>query len=73
MVYTRIAEIAWQVNERMENIGARRLHTVMERLMEKLSFGASEYKDQLVSIDKTYVDGQLNFLIKDDDLTRYIL
>lgn len=69
----RIAEIAWQINEKMENIGARRLHTVMERLMEKLSFGASEYKDQAVVIDKAYVDGQLNILIKDDDLTRYIL
>ncbi|MFA6036594.1 MAG: ATP-dependent protease ATPase subunit HslU [Legionellales bacterium] len=69
----RIAEIAWQINEKMENIGARRLHTVMERLMEKLSFGASEYKDQAIAIDKAYVDKQLNILIKDDDLTRYIL
>lgn len=69
----RIAEIAWQINEKMENIGARRLHTVMERLMEKLSFGANEYKDQTINIDKAYVDSQLNMLIKDDDLTRYIL
>jgi ATP-dependent HslUV protease ATP-binding subunit HslU len=69
----RIAEIAWQINEKMENIGARRLHTVMERLMEKLSFGANEYKDQTINIDKAYVDAQLNMLIKDDDLTRYIL
>lgn len=69
----RIAEIAWQINEKMENIGARRLHTVMERLMEKLSFGASEYKNQTITIDQAYVDKQLNILIKDDDLTRYIL
>ncbi|HLF67507.1 MAG TPA: HslU--HslV peptidase ATPase subunit, partial [Gammaproteobacteria bacterium] len=68
-----IAEIAWQINEKMENIGARRLHTVMERLMEKLSFEADKYKDQNITIDKPYVDGQLNLLIKDDDLTRYIL
>jgi ATP-dependent HslUV protease ATP-binding subunit HslU len=69
----RIAEIAWQINEKMENIGARRLHTVMERLMEKLSFGANEFKNQTVTVDKAYVDSQLNMLIKDDDLTRYIL
>jgi ATP-dependent HslUV protease ATP-binding subunit HslU len=45
----------------------------MERLMEKLSFGANEFKDQTVTVDKAYVDSQLNMLIKDDDLTRYIL
>ncbi len=69
----RIAEIAWQINEKMENIGARRLHTVMERLMEKLSFDADKYTDHTITINKAYVDGQLNILIKDDDLTRYIL
>ncbi len=69
----RIAEIAWQINEKMENIGARRLHTVMERLMEKLSYSASDFKGQSIVIDKSYVDSELNILIKDDDLTRYIL
>jgi ATP-dependent HslUV protease ATP-binding subunit HslU len=69
----RIAEIAWQINEKMENIGARRLHTVMERLMEKLSYVATENKGAKITIDKPYVEAQLNMLIKDDDLTQYIL
>lgn len=69
----RLAEIAYQVNERTENIGARRLHTVMERLLEKLSYGASEQGGDTVVIDAAYVDQYLNNLVKDEDLSRYIL
>ncbi|MCY4426352.1 MAG: ATP-dependent protease ATPase subunit HslU [Halieaceae bacterium] len=71
----RIAEIAWQVNERTENIGARRLHTVMERLLEEASFGAtdSSLSEGSLQVDETYVDQQLGDLSKDDDLTRFIL
>jgi len=69
----RIAEIAWQVNERTENIGARRLHTVLERLLEELSFTASEQAGVTISVDGAYVDAQLGGLAEDEDLTRYIL
>lgn len=69
----RIAEIAFQVNDSTENIGARRLHTVMERLLETLSYDASEKKGQAVSIDATYVNDHLNELVEDEDLSRYIL
>ena len=69
----RIAEIAWQVNETTENIGARRLHTVMERLLETLSFEATDKKGEKVIIDAAYVDEHLDALVKDEDLTRYIL
>ena len=69
----RIAEIAYQVNERSENIGARRLHTVLERLLDTISFDASDRNDQAVSIDSGYVDDHLGELVKDEDLTRYIL
>ena len=69
----RIAEVAYQVNERTENIGARRLHTVMERLLETLSFEAPDRAHQVVTVDETYVDAHLGELIKDEDLTRYIL
>ena len=69
----RIAEIAWQVNESTENIGARRLHTVMERLLETLSFDAPDQGEKTIRIDARYVDGHLEDLIKDEDLTRYIL
>ena len=70
---SRIAEIAWQVNESAENIGARRLHTVMERLLDTLSFEASTRSGENVVIDAEYVDEQLSKLIKNEDLTRYIL
>ncbi|MBM2830607.1 MAG: ATP-dependent protease ATP-binding subunit HslU, partial [Gammaproteobacteria bacterium] len=70
---SRIAEIAWQVNESTENIGARRLHTVMERLLETLSFESTEMKGETVIVDAKYVNDQLGELIQDDDLTRYIL
>ncbi|MDE0285907.1 MAG: ATP-dependent protease ATPase subunit HslU [Gammaproteobacteria bacterium] len=69
----RIAEIAWQVNESTENIGARRLHTVMERLLETLSFEAPDEGEKTIRIDAGYVDDHLEDLIKDEDLTRYIL
>jgi ATP-dependent HslUV protease ATP-binding subunit HslU len=67
----RIAEIAWQVNESTENIGARRLHTVMERLLEAVSFDAGETEHLLV--DRDYVNEQLENLAGDEDLSRYIL
>ena len=68
----RIAEIAWEVNERTENIGARRLHTVMERLLEEISF-ASVDNDKKIDIDVAYVDEQLSKLVKNEDLSRFIL
>ena len=69
----RIAEVAWQVNEKTENIGARRLHTVMERLMEEISFVASEKDGESLLIDKAYVDEHLEMLVDNEDLSRYIL
>ena len=69
----RIAEAAWQVNERTENIGARRLHTVMEKLMEDISFEASDHAGQTHVIDASLVNQHLGALIEDEDLSRYIL
>ena len=69
----RLAEIAAQVNERQENIGARRLHTVLERLLDTLSYEAPDRDGQQVSIDKAYVDAHLGELVQDPDLSRYIL
>jgi len=69
----RLAEIAQQVNEKAENIGARRLHTVLERLLEKISFDATDRTGQSMQIDATYVDSQLADLAKDEDLSRSIL
>jgi ATP-dependent HslUV protease ATP-binding subunit HslU len=69
----RIAEVAHQVNERTENIGARRLHTVMERLLEDLSYNATEKNNHVEVVDAAYVDRHLGELVKDEDLTRYIL
>ncbi len=73
----RIAEVAWQVNEKTENIGARRLHTVMERLLEEISFDAtdlsSKHSDSPLRIDAAYVDESLGELAQDEDLSRYIL
>jgi len=70
---TSLAEIAWQVNERTENIGARRLHTVLERLLETVSYEASELKGQTIVVDTDYVDAHLAELASDEDLSRYIL
>ncbi|QTF92352.1 HslU--HslV peptidase ATPase subunit [Halomonas sp. BM-2019] len=69
----RIAEIAWQVNEKTENIGARRLHTVLERLMEEVSFKASDMEGSKLTIDREYVNAHLNELAEDEDLSRFIL
>ncbi len=69
----RLAEIAWQVNEKTENIGARRLHTVMERLLEEISYSANDQSGSTVVVDKEYVDEQLGELSEDEDLSRYIL
>lgn len=69
----RIAEIAWHVNERVENIGARRLHTVLERLLEEISFTASDMAGKEVNIDAAYVNTRLQDLVKDEDLSSYIL
>jgi len=69
----RIAEIAQHVNERSENIGARRLHTVMERLLEALSFTAPSRTGQTVEVDRAYVEQHLGALVKDEDWARYIL
>ena len=69
----RIAEIAQQVNERTENIGARRLHTIMERLLEQISFNASDMDGQAIVIDRDYVDKQLEKLADNEDLSRSIL
>ena len=69
----RIAEVAWQVNERTENIGARRLYTVMERLLELVSFEATDKAGEAVLIDADYVEKHLGELVADEDLARYIL
>jgi len=69
----RIAKVAHDVNERNENIGARRLHTVMERLLDSISFGAPDRDGESVIINAQYVDTHLGDLLRDDDLSRYIL
>lgn len=70
---TQIAEAAWQVNETTENIGARRLHTVMERLMDDISFDATDNPGMKVSIDGDYVKQRLGEFVADEDLSRFIL
>ena len=69
----RIAEVAWQVNERTENIGARRLHTVLERLLESLSYDAGDQVTETFEVTADYVDEKLGELSEDEDLSRYIL
>jgi ATP-dependent HslUV protease ATP-binding subunit HslU len=69
----RIADIAYQVNESTENIGARRLHTVLERLLESLSFEATAQAGETVVVDAAYVDHHIGELAADQDLSRYIL
>src|SRR5690606_27554173 len=69
----RLAEIAFSVNEKTENIGARRLYTVMEKLLEEVSFSASNLDDKTVAIDAAYVDERLGELAIDEDLSRYVL
>lgn len=69
----RLAEMACQVNERSENIGARRLHTVMEKLLDEVSYNAHEFEGKTVVIDASFVEGRLGGLIKDENLAQYIL
>jgi len=69
----RIAELGFQVNETTENIGARRLHTMLERLLEEISFNAPDLMDKTIIIDEAYVDGHLTEFAEDEDLSRYIL
>jgi ATP-dependent HslUV protease ATP-binding subunit HslU len=69
----RIAELAYQVNEKTENIGARRLHTMMERLLEEISFTAADKSGQSINIDTDYVNQYLAELSQDEDLSHYIL
>jgi ATP-dependent HslUV protease ATP-binding subunit HslU len=69
----RLAEVAFEVNERTENIGARRLHTVMERLLESVSFDAADRNGTRLAVNREYVEGNLGELVRDQDLSRYIL
>jgi len=69
----RLAEIAWQVNEKTENIGARRLYTVMEKLLEDISFNATKHSGETLAVDAAYVDGKLKELALSEDLARYVL
>ena len=69
----RIADFATLVNERTENIGARRLHTVMEKLLDEISFEGPDLSDKTVRIDEAYVTRMLADIVKNDDLSRYIL
>jgi ATP-dependent HslUV protease ATP-binding subunit HslU len=68
-----IAEIAYEVNSRTENIGARRLHTIVEKLLSEVSFNAPDLKGQTIQITRDYVRDTLQDIIKDEDLSRYIL
>lgn len=68
-----LADAAWQVNESTENIGARRLHTMMERLVEEVSFNADERSGETITIDNAYVEKTLTELVKNEDLSRFIL
>jgi ATP-dependent HslUV protease ATP-binding subunit HslU len=69
----RLAEIAFAVNEKTENIGARRLYTVMEKLLEEVSFHATRHAGQTVRVDAAFVDARLGTLSRDEDLARYVL
>ena len=69
----RIAELGWQVNETTENIGARRLHTMLERLLEEISYNAPDLTEKTIIIDAAYVDQHLTEFAEDEDLSRYIL
>ena len=69
----QLAKIAWEVNDRTENIGARRLHTVLERLLDEISFDASDRQEKDIEITETFVDEKLGALVEDQDLSRFIL
>ena len=68
-----ISELAFQVNESIEDIGARRLHTIMEKLFENISFEAPDLESQEITISSEYVDQELSDIVKDQDLSKYIL
>jgi ATP-dependent HslUV protease ATP-binding subunit HslU len=68
-----VARLAAQVNDSNENIGARRLHTIMEKVLEEISFEGPDLRKKNVKIDAAFVRNQLNNIVKDQDLTRYIL
>ena len=70
---SQIAEIATKVNEEIENIGARRLHTILEKVLEEISFSASDKKISKIDIDEKYVIKQLNDVYKEDDINKFIL
>jgi len=70
---SKIAEISVEINERNENIGARRLHTILEKLLEDISFSAPDMQDKNIVIDAEYVDTKLKTIIEDRDLSKYIL
>lgn len=70
---SKIADIAYEMNDKNENIGARRLHTIMEKLLEEISFASEDYNGKDVNVTKTYVEEQLIEIVKDQDLSRYIL
>ena len=69
----RLAEIAYSVNSKTENIGARRLHTVMEKLLEEISYNATKHSGETIVIDASYVDARLKDLAQSEDLARYVL
>jgi len=69
----RLAEIAFSVNEKTENIGARRLYTVMEKLLEEISFSATNATEKTMVVDAAYVDQRLGALVVNEDLSRYVL
>ena len=69
----KLADAAFHVNEKTENIGARRLYTVMERLLDEISFEAADHAGQSVLVDAAYVDKHLDALVQDEDLSRFIL
>ncbi|MDO9311796.1 MAG: HslU--HslV peptidase ATPase subunit, partial [Nitrosomonas sp.] len=69
----RLAEIAYSVNSKTENIGARRLHTVMEKLLEEISYNATKHSGETIVIDASYVDTRLKDLAQSEDLARYVL
>jgi len=68
-----VANFAFKVNEGTENIGARRLHTIMEKVLDEISFEAPDMKEKQVTIDADYVRNKLTDIVKDQDLSRYIL
>ena len=69
----RMSELAEELNSRSENIGARRLHTIMEKVLEEISFDADEHAGETLNVDAAYVDEKLTGVVKDQDLSRYIL